>query len=67
MYLPVSVQLCLHVCLCGGLVYLWRRPRADNQESSLLFTLFSESGSPELNAELSNASQLAHGDPISGF
>lgn len=66
MYLPVSVQLCLHVCLYG-LVCLWRRPRADNQKSSLLFTLFSESGSPELNPELSNASQLTHGDPISGF
>lgn len=65
MYLPVSVQLCLRVCL-DGLVYLWR-PRADNQESSLLFTVFSESGSPELNPELTNASQLVHGDPISGF
>lgn len=65
MYLPVSVQLCLRVCL-DGLVYLWR-PRADNQESSLLFTVFSGSGSPELNPEFTNASQLAHGDPVSGF
>lgn len=65
MYLPVSVQLYLRVCL-DCLVYLWRL-RADNQESSLLFTVFSKSGSPELNPELTNAIQLAHGDPISGF